>query len=127
VRFGDFRTVTRSTTLATATDAGSDVVQAALDLLARLDTAGGVRLLGVGVSNLEEPGPRQEALPLGDDAPRPGVDDVVEEVRRRFGDDALGRASFLDDGRLRTDRRSAHDYGPDEIERASDARGERGG
>ena len=49
VRFHDFRTITRSTTLPSAVDTGPDVVRAASELLGRIDPSAGVRLLGVHV------------------------------------------------------------------------------
>ncbi|HEY2999093.1 MAG TPA: DNA polymerase IV, partial [Acidimicrobiales bacterium] len=49
VRFGDFRTVTRSTTLATPVDEGPVIARHARALLAAIDPTPGVRLLGVTV------------------------------------------------------------------------------
>jgi DNA polymerase-4 len=54
VRLHDFTTLTRSTTLASPTDNGAVVARLARTLLADLDTSGGVRLLGVGVSGLAD-------------------------------------------------------------------------
>ena len=54
VRHHDFSTHTRSSTLAGPTDRPAVVSRVARDLLAELDTAGGVRLLGVGVSSLTD-------------------------------------------------------------------------
>lgn len=54
VRHHDFATQTRSTTLAGPTDRAAVVSRLARDLLTELDTSGGVRLLGVGVSALTD-------------------------------------------------------------------------
>ena len=54
VRLHDFTTLSRSTTLASPTDNGATVARLARGLLADLDTSGGVRLLGVGVSGLAD-------------------------------------------------------------------------
>ncbi len=54
VRLHDFTTHTRSTTLAAPTDDPRVVVRLARTLLGEVDTAGGVRLLGVGVSGLAD-------------------------------------------------------------------------
>ena len=51
VRSADFVTVTRSRTLSGGTDAADRVARVAVELLDGLDLRGGVRLLGVGVSN----------------------------------------------------------------------------
>ncbi len=54
VRLHDFTTLSRSTTLASPTDSAATVARLARALLADLDTSGGVRLLGVGVSGLAD-------------------------------------------------------------------------
>ena len=54
VRLHDFTTLSRSSTLAAPTDSASTVGRLARSLLTDLDTSGGVRLLGVGVSGLAD-------------------------------------------------------------------------
>lgn len=54
VRLHDFTTISRSSTLPSPTDNGATVARVARSLLADLDTTGGVRLLGVGVSGLAD-------------------------------------------------------------------------
>jgi DNA polymerase-4 len=54
VRLHDFTTLSRSTTLTAPTDAGPTIARLARGLLGELDTTGGVRLLGVGVSGLAD-------------------------------------------------------------------------
>ena len=54
VRMHDFTTLSRSSTLTSPTDDAGVVGRTARALLADLDTAGGVRLLGVGVSGLAD-------------------------------------------------------------------------
>ncbi len=54
VRLHDFTTLSRSSTLASPTDAAATIARTARGLLADLDTSGGVRLLGVGVSGLAD-------------------------------------------------------------------------
>jgi DNA polymerase-4 len=54
VRLYDFTTLSRSSTLASPTDDGGTIARVARSLLADLDTVGGVRLLGVGVSGLAD-------------------------------------------------------------------------
>jgi DNA polymerase-4 len=54
VRLHDFTTLSRSTTLASPTDNAATIGRLARSLLADLDTSGGVRLLGVGVSGLAD-------------------------------------------------------------------------
>jgi DNA polymerase-4 len=52
VRFGDFKTITRSRTLAEPTDLAADLGRVARDLLGGLDVGGGVRLLGISAQQL---------------------------------------------------------------------------
>jgi DNA polymerase IV len=54
VRLHDFTTLSRSSTLSSPTDAAATIGRVARRLLADLDTSGGVRLLGVGVSGLAD-------------------------------------------------------------------------
>lgn len=54
VRLHDFTTLSRSSTLASQTDSTTTIARLARTLLADLDTSGGVRLLGVGVSGLAD-------------------------------------------------------------------------
>ena len=89
VRFHDFRTITRSLTLPAAVDGGTEVARAAKGLLEQIDPAAGVRLLGVGVTNLDEHGAVQLRL---DDAEAAGwheATSAVDAIRDRFGDDAI--------------------------------------
>ena len=54
VRLHDFTTLSRSSTLPSPTDDGGTIARVARALLGDLDTTGGVRLLGVGVSGLAD-------------------------------------------------------------------------
>ena len=54
VRLHDFTTLSRSSTLHSPTDRTSTIARIARSLLTDLDTSGGVRLLGVGVSGLAD-------------------------------------------------------------------------
>jgi len=113
VRFGDFRTITRSTTPATPLDEGPAIARAARALLDGIDPAPGVRLLGVSVSGLVPGGTRQLSL---DDAAGPSwheASGAVDAIRDRFGDAAIGPASSVGPGGLRVRRTSDNPWGPD--------------
>jgi DNA polymerase-4 len=104
VRFHDFRTITRSTTFPTPIDTGTDVARAAKELLARIDPGSGIRLLGVGVSNLDETGAVQQQLGLEDPADPGGwhgATAAVDAIRERFGAGAIHPAAFTGRGPLR--------------------------
>ena len=97
VRFADFRTITRSRTLATATDLAADIGTTARALLDAVDVAEGVRLLGVSVQQLAGEGDdEQQALPLGLDAEttpgderRAALERSIDGVRSRYGDGSV--------------------------------------
>jgi DNA polymerase-4 len=113
IRFGDFRTITRSTTLAAPVDEGPAVARAARALLADIDPTPGVRLLGVIASGLVETG-RQLSF---DDADGPAwheASGAVDAIRERFGDGAIGPASSVGDRGLRVKRRGDAPWGPDD-------------
>ena len=89
VRLHDFSTHTRSTTLPAPTDDPRVVARLARTLLGEVDTSGGVRLLGVGVSGLADWIQEDLFADLEDevaDSPGEGVEplgeDAIERVTR---------------------------------------------
>lgn len=113
VRFGDFRTITRSATLDEPVDTGPDVARAAKALLARIDPAPGVRLLGVGVSGFDDRPGRQLRLDAPAGADWEDASRAVDAIRDRFGDGAIGPAAASGPRGLRVRRRGAQQWGPD--------------
>ncbi|TMK39974.1 MAG: hypothetical protein E6G66_17585, partial [Actinobacteria bacterium] len=115
--FPDFRTITRLATLPDPFSGSAEIARLALGLLEKVDTAGGVRLLGVTVSNLTDAAAHQESLFLDDALPAAEastVQSAVDAVRARFGSDAVGPAALIGPGdRLRL-RRQGTQYGPNE-------------
>ena len=122
VRFGDFSTISRRRTADQPFTSSATVLSLARSLFADVDITQGVRLLGVGVANLlTDPG-QQLALDLGaasgeeiapgrsDDELR--TDQVIDDVRERFGSGAIGPASAAVDGTLRVKRRGEQQWGP---------------
>lgn len=99
VRFADFRTITRSRTLAHPTDATHALYQAARELLsgALPSHRQGVRLLGVGASGFN--GNRAVQRTLFDEqgeaetAKQRQLDRAADAVREKFGATALSRGS----------------------------------
>jgi DNA polymerase-4 len=115
VRFGDFRTITRSRTEAEAVDTAPALAAVALALLDGVDPSPGVRLLGVSASNLvawrghqlslEElaaAGDRQEAVAR-----------AVDQARHRFGEGAVGPATLVGKEGLRVKRQGDRQWGPE--------------
>ena len=115
VRFSaDFKTVTRSATLDTPTATGTEIARAAKTLLAGLDPSPGVRLIGVALTGLGSESNRQ--LSLGEEDDRTAWDEVakaVEDVRTRFGRDAVVPATLAGPGGIRTKRKGDQQWGPD--------------
>ena len=103
-RYPDFATVTRAHTSAAPTDTSSTILATARELLDQIDVGRGLRLVGVHASNLvAEPEPVQGALSFDavDECPpvdtrRTRVEHTMDEVRRRFGRDALRAATLVD-------------------------------
>jgi DNA polymerase-4 len=124
VRFGSFRTITRSVTLSGPTDSARAIAGAARGLLDQIDPASGVRLVGVAVTNLDEGGTRQLGL-FDDDATSrtagraaraaswDAAEQAVGEVRDRFGTDAVVPARLVDADGVRVKRRGDQQWGPD--------------
>ena len=98
VRFPDFRTITRSTTVPEPVAVSAEITRLALGLLEKVDVAGGLRLLGVTVSNLAAAGIHQPSLFGEEDAAETAapIQSVVDAVRARFGADALGTAATVE-------------------------------
>lgn len=97
LRWADFTTLTRQTRLSQPTDRDDVIYAAAVQLFERVWRAGRpVRLLGVGVADLEPP-PRAEQLSLwadGSDKQR-RLQAALDSLRERFGDEKVQRGSFL--------------------------------
>ena len=97
LRFDDFSRATRSHTLLRATAESQTILAALRCLLASASpeiARRGLTLLGIAVANLDDERTRQLELPLWD----PGwnaLDAALDEVRERFGADAIKRAVLL--------------------------------
>jgi DNA polymerase-4 len=105
VRFADFRTITRSRTLAEATDLAVDITRVTTELLTLIDIAEGIRLLGVSMQQLESADAVQGALLLDEESSPSGSETTrsqrgalersVDRVRARYGDAAVLPARLL--------------------------------
>ena len=97
LRFDDFSRATRSHTLAYATAHTGTILATVRGLLAAampMIERRGVTLVGIAVSNLRNATPVQLVLPLHRRSPV-ALDAVIDDVRERFGSDALTRAVLL--------------------------------
>jgi DNA polymerase-4 len=97
VRFGDFSRATRSYTLPQATAHTETILATARGLLAATMPTlerRGVTLVGISVANLENDDAVQLVLPF-DRHGGMALDVALDEIRRRFGSDAVTRAVLL--------------------------------
>ncbi len=124
VRYGDFTTITRSKTPGPVIEDGVTLAQIANDMLDAIDLGEGIRLLGVGMSNLSPPPPRQLDLlaPPIDDTDetdsepqkrRAATGAAVAAIREKFGDDALAPATLVGKDGIRRRRMGQQQWGPD--------------
>jgi DNA polymerase-4 len=104
IRYGDFRTITRSRTLADPTDLASELARTAAGLLAAVDIGGGVRLIGVAAQQLDRQPAVQGALALDADTGvgaatnhdrRDAIERGVDRVRARFGEESVRPARLV--------------------------------
>jgi DNA polymerase-4 len=99
LRFPDFSTITRSHTLAEATQQTSQVWQAALELFnkAMEKESRPLRLVGVGVSGLGDkahrPQVQADMFEQPNDTRQSQLDDVADAIKSRFGSDGIRRGT----------------------------------
>jgi DNA polymerase-4 len=95
LRFADFRTVTRRDTTEAATADGSEIFRRAWEGLERLPRSLAVRLIGVSVSGLVRDAEARQLGLFERTGRAEQVGRVTDELRARFGPDAVRRASLL--------------------------------
>ena len=93
IRWPDFTTLTRQTTLAQSTDRPDEITRVAIDLMRAVRKPGQpVRLIGVGVSSLGTPA-RQLSLWDTPSEKAQQLDEAIEQLRQRFGKDVIRHGS----------------------------------
>ena len=94
LRYGDFRTITRSNTLKKATNITDLLWNEAKGIFLKwhIKSPGALRLLGFGASGLVNEGLGQKELFTNpEDEKQKKVDEVFDKIKKRFGDDSLKR------------------------------------
>jgi DNA polymerase IV len=97
LRFDDFSRITRSHTLAEATDATPTILATVRGLLAAampMIEANGCTLVGISLSNLQDNTAVQLALPF-ERRRASALDAALDELRARYGSDVITRAVLL--------------------------------
>ncbi len=126
LRYGDFRTITRSHSLRRPVVSSAELVKIATALLSGIEVHPGIRLLGVGVSSLEErAGGPGEQLALFETATnadlqsratsaRSDLDAAVDSIRERYGSASVGPAALVSGSGLRVKQIGDAPWGPSE-------------
>ena len=116
VRFDDgFRTITRSTTCREPVDQAETIIAVLQPILDGIDPSPGIRLLGVGGSNLAAVHHQLTLEDAADDHVEHGAREAaLDQIRERFGVDAIGRASSIRAGKVRNVKRGEQQWGPQE-------------
>lgn len=95
IRFGSFRTITRSRTLGEPTLLGDTIYDTAAAIMAGVELTEGVRLLGVTLSNLQVYGSQPSLFSSGDDDKKLKVSVAVDRLKDKFGEGAVTRGRLL--------------------------------
>jgi len=102
IRYGDFKTITRQKTIPPSF-LTKEIYKAGCELLeANWDTGKPVRLLGIGLANIDEGMPEQMSIfDVDEDLPdeikrEEKLERAMDEIRSRFGSDKIKRAKLVD-------------------------------
>lgn len=94
IKFADFTTITRQTTLHSSSDDGQTVYRAALELLERAHQDRPIRLTGVSAHALEAEGPQQLGLFSPPPARSAKLNATLDRIAERFGSKAITTADL---------------------------------
>jgi len=91
IRWPDFTTLTRQTTLPGTTDQDNEIAETALGLMRKIRKSGqAVRLIGVGVSGLGKPMRQLELWDFGSEKERK-LQETVDMLKEKYGENAIKR------------------------------------
>jgi len=96
VRWADFTTLTRQVTLHSPTDLDDEIFEEAKMLFDAVWTGRSIRLLGVGVTNFSDVGRQMSLFDEKENEKEQTLQNTIDELRNRFGQDSLKRGSHLD-------------------------------
>jgi DNA polymerase-4 len=101
LRFADFHTLTRRGTGETPTSDGGEIFRRVWAAFSKIPRPQAVRLIGLSVSGFASAAEPQQLPLLGQPDRADRLGRVTDEVRTRFGPEALVRGTLLDAGRRR--------------------------
>ncbi len=120
LRFSDFTTITRSTTLPEPVSGDEQIYQAAAAMMTRRLLHGKlVRLVGVRVSGFDSCA--QLSLFGNEQSSSAAVDRAIDEIRRRFGKRSIQRGTLVEDD-SGPPRRAKSSYPPAEAKKRNGGR-----
>lgn len=97
IRFADFRTITRSLSLSEPSSSSQELETAVKELFERVDIDDGVRLVGMGVSNLTTKAVKQQMLFDNEERSRNArLDEMKDQLKDRFGHDAIRKGTSVE-------------------------------
>ncbi|MBX2852116.1 MAG: DNA polymerase IV [Phycisphaeraceae bacterium] len=101
IRFGDFQTITRSTTLDRATDLTDELYRPAIDLFDRWARSAfqPVRLIGVSAGPLTHEPPQQDLFADPQREKKKQVEQTLDQIKSKFGKRAVHRGQTPNDER----------------------------
>ena len=97
IRFSDFRTITRSLSLGEPSSSSKELEAAVIELFDRVEIVDGIRLVGMGVSNLTSNPVAQQMLFDNEARSRNSrLDQMQDQLKDRFGHDAIRRGTSVE-------------------------------
>ena len=97
IRFSDFRTITRSLSLGEPSSSSEELEAAVEELFERVEIVDGIRLVGMGVSNLTTSPVAQQMLFDNEQRSRNArLDEMQDQLKDRFGHDAIRRGTSVE-------------------------------
>jgi DNA polymerase-4 len=91
LKLSNFRTVTRSHTLFSPTNATSVIIKNATSLLRKYNLTSKARLIGLAVSNFQKSYEQLSLFEGQEDEKQQKIDNVIDEITNRYGIDIIKR------------------------------------
>jgi DNA polymerase-4 len=93
LKFADFTSLTRNTTLSRATDSTQVIIRHGIALLRKVDLNKKVRLIGIGVSGFDSGPTRGLLFPNQEQEKQDSLDAALDRIADKYGTDIVGRAA----------------------------------